>query len=108
MSTYLVKFTYTPETWAKLLAQPEDRRDTLEPLFKAAGVKLLGLWYGLGSPDGYMLAETPDGRTPESTLIAAFASGAFSGVSTTVLLTVEETLAALRQDSGVSYRPPGG
>jgi hypothetical protein len=24
------------------------------------------------------------------------------------LITVEETLAALRRDSGVSYRPPGG
>jgi hypothetical protein len=35
-------------------------------------------------------------------------SGAFSGVSTTVLLTVEETLAALRRDSAVGYRPPGG
>ena len=107
MSTYLVKFTYTPETWGKLLSKPEDRRETLAPLFEDAGVRLLGFWYALGSPDGYILAEAADGLAPESTLMAAYASGAFSSVSTTVLLTVDETLAALRRDSGVSYRPPG-
>ncbi len=106
MPTYLVKFAYTPETWAKLLAKPEDRRETLAPFFAAAGVTMHGLWYALGGADGYILAETPDGLTPEATLLTAFASGSFSSVSTTCLLTVEETLEALRRGSE-GYRPPG-
>jgi hypothetical protein len=36
------------------------------------------------------------------------AGSAFSSLSTTVLLTVEETLEALRQAQGLPYRPPGG
>jgi uncharacterized protein with GYD domain len=106
MSTYLVRFTYTPETWAKLLAKPENRRETLRPFFEAAGVTMHGLWYAFGGADGYILAEAPDGISPEATLLTAFASGSFSTVSTTCLLTVEETLEALRRGSS-GYRAPG-
>ncbi|MGZ5350171.1 MAG: GYD domain-containing protein, partial [Actinomycetota bacterium] len=27
MATYLMRFSYTPETWKKLIQNPEDRRD---------------------------------------------------------------------------------
>jgi hypothetical protein len=36
------------------------------------------------------------------------ASGAFSSLSTTVLLSVEETLEALARAQKIAYRPPGG
>jgi hypothetical protein len=32
MATYLMRFSYTPETWSKLLQTPEDRRDAAQPL----------------------------------------------------------------------------
>ena len=70
--------------------------------------KLLGLWYAFGDHDGYVLAEAPDTTTIASALITVTASGAFSSLSTTVLLTVEEALEALRQAQGLAYRPPGG
>jgi hypothetical protein len=43
-----------------------------------------------------------------SALVTVAGSGAFSSLSTTVLLTVEETLDALRRAQGLTYRPPGG
>ena len=39
--------------------------------------------------------------------IAIGAGGALSSIQTTVLLTVEETLAALEKSSSIAYRPPG-
>jgi hypothetical protein len=42
-----------------------------------------------------------------ATAIAIGAGGALSSIQTTVLLTVEETLAALQKASSISYRPPG-
>jgi len=44
-------------------------------------------------------------RWPPS--IAIGSGGALSSFSTTVLLTVEETLAALEKSRAVQYRPPG-
>ena len=73
----------------------------------AAGGKLHGLWYASGDADGYVLGELPDDIAAASTLAKVAASGAFTSVSTTELLTVEETLAALRGAGDVQYRAPG-
>jgi uncharacterized protein with GYD domain len=108
MPLYLIRFSYTPEAWAKLIKEPEDRRETIRPLLEAAGGKLHGLWYAFGDHDGYVLAEVPDNTTAASTLVTVAGSGAFRSVSTTVLLTVEETLEALRRAQSMAYRPPGG
>jgi hypothetical protein len=43
-----------------------------------------------------------------ATALAIGAGGALSSVQTTVLLTVEETLAALKKASAIKYRSPGG
>ena len=40
-------------------------------------------------------------------LVKVAATGAFTNLSTTKLLTVEEALNALRQGGGVEYRAPG-
>jgi uncharacterized protein with GYD domain len=66
------------------------------------------LWYAFGDHHGYVLAEAPDTTMIASALVTVAASGAFSSLSTTVLLTVEETLEALRQAQSLAYRPPGG
>jgi hypothetical protein len=42
-----------------------------------------------------------------ATTIAISAGGALSSVQTTVLMTVEETLAALKKASAITYRAPG-
>ena len=42
-----------------------------------------------------------------ATAIAISAGGALSSLHTTVLLTVEETLAALQKAGSIRYRPPG-
>jgi hypothetical protein len=42
-----------------------------------------------------------------ATVLAIGAGGALSSVQTTVLLSVEETLAALDRASSIKYRPPG-
>lgn len=107
MAMYLTKFTHTPETWARLLANPEDRRSALVPILEAVGGKLHGYWYAFGDWDGYLLVELPDDVTAAGTLIKAASSGAFASFSTTKLLTVEEALDALQRGGGVEYRPPG-
>jgi uncharacterized protein with GYD domain len=107
MPMYLIKFSYTPETWARLLASPEDRGAAIAPVFAAAGGKLHGLWYAFGDADGYVLGELPDAATAAGTMVKIAASGALTNVSTTVLLTVEEMLQALQEGGGMSYRAPG-
>jgi uncharacterized protein with GYD domain len=107
MPTYLTSFRQTSQTWAKLLAKPEDRRATLGPTFEAAGGKLLGYWYAFGDVDGYALFEMPDDVAAASVMVKVGSTGALT-VSTTKLLTVDEALEAFKRANEVGYQPPGG
>jgi GYD domain len=59
MPLYLSRFSYTPETWAKLIGNPEDRRKAAESYIESVGGKLHGFWYAFGSHDGYTLWRPP-------------------------------------------------
>src|SRR3712207_8536349 len=40
--------SYTPETWSKLIQNPEDRRDAARSYIEEVGGALHGFWYGFG------------------------------------------------------------
>jgi uncharacterized protein with GYD domain len=107
MSLYLTRFSYTPATWAKLVANPEDRRQAAASYIESVGGTLHGFWYGFGAHDGYTLWEAPDDVSMAAVALAIGGGGAVSGLETTVLLTVEQTLDALRRAQGIGYRRPG-
>jgi uncharacterized protein with GYD domain len=107
MALYLTKFSYTPETWARLIKNPEDRRKAATAYIESVGGSLHGFWYAFGNHDGYTLWEAPDNVSMAAVAVALGSGGAISGLETTVLLTVEETLEALGKAGEVKYRPPG-
>ena len=107
MAMYLTQFSYTPETWARMIANPEDRRDAARAYIESVGGKLHGFWYAFGARDGYNLWEAPDNVSMAGVVLAIGAGGALSACETTVLLNVEETMEALRKAKSVRYRPPG-
>ena len=107
MALYLTRFSYTPETWARLTKNPEDRREAARKYIESVGGKLYGFWYAFGSYDGYNLWEAPDNVSMAAVAIAISGGTALSKLETTPLLTVEETLDALRRAQKVGYRAPG-
>jgi uncharacterized protein with GYD domain len=107
MPLYLSRFSYTPETWARLIGNPEDRRVAAQAYIESVGGKLHGYWYAFGKYDGYALWEAPDNVSMAGVALAIAGGGALSSLETTVLLTVDEALDALRTAERVRYRPPG-
>jgi uncharacterized protein with GYD domain len=103
---YLTRFSYTPETWARMIQHPEDRREAARAYIESVGGTLHGFWYAFGSYDGVNLWEAPDNVSMAAVALAIGSGGALSSIETTVLMTVEETVDALRTAQGVSYRPP--
>jgi uncharacterized protein with GYD domain len=107
MPLYLTRFGYTPETWARLIGNPEDRRKAAQSYIESVGGKLQGFWYAFGSYDGYTLWEAPDNVSMAAVALAIAGGGALSSFETTVRLTVEETLDALGKAKDIKYQPPG-
>ena len=107
MPLYLTKFRYTPETWARLIGKPEDRRKAAQTYIESVGGKLHGFWYAFGTHDGYNLREAPDNVSMAAVALAIGSGGALSAFETTVLLSVDETMDALRKAGQIKYSPPG-
>lgn len=107
MPMYLTRFSYTPATWAKLIQNPEDRRAAATQYIEAVGGTLHGFWYAFGEHDAYAVYEAPNNVAIAAMALAIGSGGALSAYQTIVLLTVDETLAALRQAGSITYRPPG-
>src|SRR5688572_5686867 len=107
MPLYLTKFSYTPETWARLISKPEDRQEAARQYIESVGGKLHGFWYAFGEHDGYNLWEAPDNVSMAAVALAISAGGAVSSYETTVLMTVDEAMDAMRKAEEVRYRPPG-
>ena len=107
MPLYLSKFNYTPETWARLTGNPEDRREAARAYIESVGGTLHGFWYAFGADDGYTLWEAPDNVSMAAVALAIGGGGALSSLETTVLLSVEETMDALRKAGQIHYKAPG-
>lgn len=107
MPLYLSRFSYAPETWARLIRNPEDRRKAAQSYIESVGGKLHGFWYAFGAHDGFTLWEAPDNVSMAAVALAISGGGALSSLETTLLLTVDETLDALRTAGQIQYRVPG-
>lgn len=107
MSFYLMRFSYTPEAWGRLIKNPEDRREVARGIVEKLGGKLHGFWYGFGDKDGFVLIEAPDNASAAAFSVGIAAGGSLRSAETTVLLTVEETIEMLKKAQDLPYRPPG-
>lgn len=107
MPMYLTRFSYTPETWARMIEKPEDRREAARSYIESVGGKLHGFWYAFGEHDGWNLWEAPDNVSMTAVALAIGAGGALGSFETTVLLSVEDTMAALGKAKSIRYRKPG-
>ena len=107
MPLYLSRFSYTPETWARLIANPEDRREAAKTYIESVGGTLHGFWYAFGTHDGYNVWEAPDNVSMAAVALAISGGGALSSFETTVLMTVEESMEALHRAGEIRYQAPG-
>ena len=75
-------------------------------LFEGVGGRLIELYYSFGDADGVLLFEVPDHVSATAVVLTAIGTGHITAVKTTALVTVEETLQALRKAGELSYQAP--
>jgi uncharacterized protein with GYD domain len=107
MARYLMQVAYTPEAWATLVQNPQNRMDAVRPVVERLGGKIEGAWMAFGDYDVIVVTQMPDNVSAAAFSIAATAGGALKACKTTPLLDFEEGVEAMRKASQASYRPPG-
>jgi uncharacterized protein with GYD domain len=107
MARYMIQSSYAKETAAKLVQKPEDRSVIVGEMIEKLGGRLLDSYFAFGDYDGVLICEIPDNVTTLALVMAATAPGHVAKLKTTVLLTPQESLAAMKKAGTVTLRPPG-
>jgi uncharacterized protein with GYD domain len=108
MPIYMYQAAYTAESWAAQLKKPQNRVEAVgRQACKAVGGKLLGGWYCFGDYDLVIVAEVPNNQSMSAIALAIAAGGAIKSSKTTVLMSGEEIVGALKKAKAVAstYKP---
>ena len=107
MPLYMTQAGYTSEAWAALTQNPEDRSEVIGRLAESMGGRLVSFYNSFGKYDLLVIYEAPDESTAAAIVLAAVSPGHLSTVRTTVLLSAEEGVEAMRKAGEATYRAPG-
>ena len=107
MPLYMSQFSYTPEAWAALARNPEDRSEAIRGLAESMGARLVSFHYSFGDYDGVLMVEAPDEKTVAAMILAAVSAGHVKAIKTTTLLTAEDGMEVFRRAGEATYRAPG-
>lgn len=107
MPHYLIQASYTPEAWAAMVREPQDRAAAIRPVIEGLGGKLHAFFFAFGESDVVLLAEAPDNVSVASLAIAVAAGGAISSIKTTVLMSTADAKEAMQRAGAIRYAGPG-
>jgi uncharacterized protein with GYD domain len=107
MARYMIQASYTSESWAAQVKDPQNRLEAVAAMLAPSGITFIDAYYCFGEFDLVIIAEGTDNVTTAAGLIAVAAAGSLSNIQTTPLLTQEEGLEAITRAGSVGYKPAG-
>ncbi len=106
MAYYLFQATYTAEAIANMVKAPQNRAEAVRVAVEKMGGRVEGFWFAFGEYDTVEIIQLPDNVSAAAFSMAVSAGGALKAIKTTPLLTMEESVAAMRKAPETGYRPP--
>lgn len=108
MPHYLLQVAYTPESWATMVKNPQDRIALVRPAIEKLGGKIKEGYFAFGEYDLIAIVEMKGNVDAAAFAVSAAAGGAVSKLHTTVLMTMAEGVQAMKRASASTYKPPAG
>ena len=108
MAIYMWQGSYTAESWAAQMKNPQNRVEAVgKAACEAVGGKLIGGWYAFGEYDLVIIADLPNPEAMAAIAIALGAGGAVKSAKTTVLMSGTAGVTAIAKANEVAkvYRP---
>jgi uncharacterized protein with GYD domain len=108
-SHYMIKFSYTNGSWARMLKVADDRESAVRDLMVSLGGSLERMWWDVTNGSAYVIADVPDAVTAAAVITATTKTGAFSSVEAHEMLTQSQLREALTlaRSVGDVFHPPG-
>ena len=106
MASYLLQVAYTPQAWAALLKNPQDRTEALRPVLEKLGGSFQSAYFAFGDYDVVAVMDLPQNVDAAAFSIAAAAGGAIKSIKTTPLMSIADGIAALQKAGRIGYVSP--
>ena len=109
MPKYVSFFTYSSETWGRMVGAPGDRAAALRQVLDSVGGSLDAMYWMFGDYDGMVIFDVPDSAGAAAVSIAAGSSGAFKHLETHELFTQDQLgqMLSHARDAAQAYQAPG-
>jgi uncharacterized protein with GYD domain len=108
MALFMIQASYTPQAWAAMAKNPENREQALKTLCEKAGGKCHNLYFAFGEHDVIGIIEAPDAKTMAAISIAANSAGHLRACATTPLMTSTEGMEMMKKAGSLGYQAPKG
>ena len=108
MARYASFFSYSSETWGRMINAPGDRTAALRQVLDSMGGSLESVHWMFGPSDGIVIFDVPDSVSAAAVSVAVSSTGVFKHMETHELFTQEqlgETLAKAKNVTQVYQRP---
>jgi uncharacterized protein with GYD domain len=106
MASYLLQVAYTPQAWAALVKNPQDRTQVLRPVLEKLGGKFDTAYFAFGDYDIVAVLELPGDIDAAAFSIAAAAGGAIKSIKTTPLMSIADGISAMQKAGRIGYVSP--
>ena len=107
MAYFLLQGAYSAESWKTLVNNPVNRAEAIRPTVEKLGGRIESTYFCFGDYDVVLTLQMPDNVSAAAFSLAVAAGGAFKAHKTTLLMSMEEGLEALRRAGDTGYSPPG-
>ncbi|HKA45023.1 MAG TPA: GYD domain-containing protein [Burkholderiales bacterium] len=107
MAYYMIQTAFTADAWGTMLKNPQNRAEQVRPMIEKLGGKLEGYWSCFGDYDTVLIVQAPDNVAAAALSLAAAGGGALRSAKTTPLMTMDETVQALKRAGKAGYKIPG-
>ena len=109
MLKFVMVFTYSSASWARMLKVTEDRAAAVKALIEHFGGSLESIYWEVETASAHVIADLPDSVSAAAVITAATKTGAFKAVETHQLLTQKQLLdmLALAKDTAEVFEVPG-
>ena len=108
MARYLIQASYSQQGTSDMVKNPHDRAASVRPVLERMGGRVETFYFALGDFDIVAIFEVPDNVSATALAMAIGVSGALKDYKTTVLISMDEAVEAMRKAGTIGYQPPGG
>ncbi|HJY04137.1 MAG TPA: GYD domain-containing protein [Streptosporangiaceae bacterium] len=109
MAKYAFFFTYSSETWTRMIQNPGDRTAAVRQLASALGGSVESIYWMFGPYDGILIADVPDSVGAAALSVAVGSTGAFKHLETHELFDQDQLgqMLTQAQEASQAYQAPG-